>query len=104
MPERSLDDLEIVFGKKTRTESDCAIVDEVWRIYLNTADSTQKQESFQWLLERMNDNDTSKLARMSAYHHLYFNRHELTKSQKNDFQKAIKNLPKHERNALTKIK
>jgi len=87
-------------NKKTRTESDCAVVDAVWGVFWNSKDDAVRQEALEWLFARILDKDTNKLARISASHHVYYNRHTLTKKQKKQFRKAIKQLPKKQKKFL----
>ena len=50
-------------NRKKRSESDCAVVQEIVDFYQTSADDAQRKESLKWLFKTMEDKDTTEIVR-----------------------------------------
>jgi hypothetical protein len=87
-------------NRKKRIESDCAVVEQVWLVYRDSPDKSVRCDACTWLLKRLEDNDTNKLARAIIYRHLYRGRHRLPKKIRKRFREVLKGIPRSKRKKL----
>ena len=106
MSQLSLQGLLVSFKKKRigSDDSDCAIVEKVWRIYWASTDKEERHKALTWLLERLCDQETSTPARKNIYLHLYHNRHSIPKKHKEMYQDTVRSLPKRKRKKFKKAR
>ena len=104
--QQSLQGLFTSFKKKRvgTEDSDCAIVEKVWRIYWAHTDKEERCKALTWLLERLCDPDTATPARRNIYLHFYHNRHSVPKKHKELYQAAVHSLPKRKRKKFKKAR
>lgn len=50
-------------NRKKRTESDCAVIQEIVDCYQTCTDDASRKESLKWLFRTMEDKDTKEIAR-----------------------------------------
>lgn len=50
-------------NRKKRTESDCAVIQEIVDCYQTCTDDASRKESLKWLFKTMEDKDTKEIAR-----------------------------------------
>lgn len=50
-------------NRKKRTESDCAVIQEIVDCYQTCSDDGSRKESLKWLFKTMEDKDTTEIAR-----------------------------------------
>lgn len=50
-------------NRKKRSESDCAVIQEIVDFYQTCGDDPARKESLKWLFETMEDKDTKEIAR-----------------------------------------
>ena len=106
MNQASLQGLCASFKKKRAgsEDSDCAIVEKVWRIYWTSTEKEERCKAFTWLLERLLDPETATPARRNVYLHLYHNRHSIPKKHKEMFKETVQRLPKRKQKKFKKAR
>ena len=50
-------------NRKKRSESDCAVIQEIVDFYQTSPDEPSRKESLKWLFKTMEDKDTTEIAR-----------------------------------------
>jgi hypothetical protein len=50
-------------NRKKRSESDCAVIQEIVDFYQTSGDDSSRKESLKWLFQTMEDKDTKEIAR-----------------------------------------
>ena len=50
-------------NRKKRSESDCAVIQEIVDFYQTSGDDPSRKESLKWLFRTMEDKDTKEIAR-----------------------------------------
>jgi hypothetical protein len=86
--------------RKGTEESDCTIVEQVWRLYWANLSNELGCKTLQWLLHRLTDKESNKLSKNIIYQHLYLNRNSIPKKHKKLFRKTLKEIPKKKRKKL----
>lgn len=84
-------------NRKKRSESDCAVVQEIVDYYQTCTDESSRRESLKWLFRTMEDKDTNEIARKRIAFLLNAIRATLP-------GKKQRRLEKHERKVAAKTK
>lgn len=81
-------------------DSDCTIIQRIWRMYWVQQNSELGTEIAAWLLGRLHDKQSNRLVKSTVYLHFYRNRHSIPVKHKKWFRRAIKELPRKKRKKL----
>jgi len=90
--------------RKGSEDSDCAIVDKMWRIYWNNQKNDLGCTVAKWLLKRIPDQHANKLAKRRIYEHFFLNRNSIPKKHKKLFRSTLKELPKKKRKKIKRVR
>jgi hypothetical protein len=87
-----------------RTDSDCTIVEQVWRFYWANQDKETGSDALSWLLGRLKDPKTNDLARAIIHQHIYLNRHVLSSGHRKQFRDSLRAMQKKKKKMFKHIR